>query len=164
MATAVETARKKIGMKRRHKMPFGAECRDDGSVRFRLWAPAAHKVEICLTDSNQRLAMNGLDGGWFELNTHAAKPGTKYKFRINDAQEVPDPASRFQPDDVHGPSQVIRPTSFDWQDYAWRGRRWEEAASTKSMVGPFWRAGPFPAARERLDYLGELGVTALEIM
>ncbi len=96
-------------MNRRYNMPFGAECRDDGSVRFRLWAPAARKVELCLTDSNQRFAMNQLDGGWFELNTDVAKPGAKYKFRINDAQEVPDPASRFQPNDVHGPSQVIRP-------------------------------------------------------
>ena len=145
-------------------MPFGAECRDDGSVGFRLWAPAARKVEICLTNSNQRFVMNGLDGGWFELNTDAAKPGAKYKFRINDGQEVPDPASRFQPDDVHGPSQVIRPGSFDWQDGAWRGRRWEEAMIYELHVGTFTPAGTFSAARERLDYLADVGVTALEIM
>ena len=151
-------------MNRRYNMPFGAECRDDGSVRFRLWAPAAQKVELCLTHSNQRFAMNRLDGGWFELNTYAAKPGTTYKFRINEAQEVPDPASRFQPEDVHGPSQVIRPTSFDWQDNAWRGRRWEEAVIYELHVGTFTPAGTFAAARERLDYLVDVGVTALEIM
>ena len=151
-------------MNRRYNMPFGVECRDDGSVRFRLWAPAAQKVALCLTDSNKRLAMNRLDGGWFELNTHAAKPGTKYKFRINDAHEVPDPASRFQPEDVHGPSQVISPTSFDWQENAWRGRRWEEAVIYELHIGTFTPDGTFAAASERLDYLVEVGITALEIM
>jgi len=145
-------------------MPFGAECRDDGSVRFRVWAPAARKVDLCLTDSKQRFAMNQLDGGWFELNTDAAKPSAKYKFRINDEQEVPDPASRFQPEDVHGPSQVISPTSFNWQDSAWRGRRWEEAAVYELHVGTFTPAGTFSAAGERLDYLADVGITALEIM
>jgi malto-oligosyltrehalose trehalohydrolase len=157
-------ARRKSRLNRRYKMPFGAECRDDGSVRFRLWAPAARKVELCLTDSNQRFAMNRLDGGWFESNSDASRPGSKYKFRINEAQEVPDPASRFQPEDVHGPSQVIRPTSFEWRDSAWRGRRWEEAVIYELHVGTFTPAGTFSAARERLDYLVDVGITAVEIM
>ena len=65
-------------MKRRHNMPFGAECRDDGSVRFRLWAPAARKVELCLADAkpSMRLPLNPSDNGWFELVTDAAKPGS----------------------------------------------------------------------------------------
>ena len=98
-------------MKRRHNMPFGAECRDDGSVRFRLWAPAARQVELCVGDANKsmRLPLERCDGGWFELVTDAAKPGTQYYFRIDGEQEVPDPASRFQPRDVHGPSEVIDP-------------------------------------------------------
>lgn len=151
-------------MNRSYNMPFGAECREDGSVRFRLWAPAAHKVELCLSGSKQPIAMNAINGCWFELNTHAAKPGTKYKFRINGEQEVPDPASRFQAEDVHGPSQVISPNSFNWQDNAWRGRRWEESVIYELHVGTFTRAGTFSAARERLDYLADVGVTALEIM
>jgi len=151
-------------LNRRYNMPFGAECREDGSVRFRLWAPAVHKVELCLTDSNQRFAMNRLDGGWFELNTDAAQSGIKYKFRIDDAQEVPDPASRFQPEDVQGPSQVISPDNFKWRDVGWRGRRWEEAVIYELHVGTFTPAGTFSAARERLDYLLDIGITALEIM
>jgi maltooligosyltrehalose trehalohydrolase len=151
-------------LNRRYNMPFGAECRDDGSVRFRLWAPAASKVELCLTGSNQRLAMNRLDGGWFELNTDAAEPNAKYKFRINDAQEVPDPASRFQPEDVYGPSQVVSPTGFEWRDTAWRGRPWAEAAIYELHVGTFTHAGTFVAACERLDYFVDVGITALEIM
>lgn len=151
-------------MKRRHEMPFGAECRDDGSVRFRLWAPVTRKVEISLDDVSVRLPMNHCEGGWFELVTDAARAGTQYKFRINEAQEVPDPASRFQPRDVHGPSEVIDPAAFDWKDHDWRSRRWEEALIYELHVGAFTASGTFSAVCERLDYLVDLGVTALELM
>jgi len=152
-------------MKRRHNMPCGAECRDDGSVRFRLWAPAAHKVELCIAGANpMRIPLSRCDQGWFELTTDAARPGTRYCFRINDAQDVPDPASRFQPDDVHGPSEVVNPGAFDWQDREWHGRPWEEASIYELHVGAFTPTGTLAAARERLDYLAELGITAVELM
>ena len=153
-------------MKRRYNMPFGAECRDDGSVRFRLWAPAADQVELCLAGAggSPRLALVRDDKGWFELVTDAARPGTQYKFRIDDAQEIPDPASRFQPRDVHGPSEVVDPAAFDWHDSAWRGRRWEEAVIYELHIGAFTPSGTFSAVRERLDYLADLGITALELM
>jgi len=153
-------------MKRRHDMPFGAQCRDDGSVRFRLWAPAARQVELCLGDGNRptHIPLDPRDSGWFELVTDAVKPGSQYRFRIDDAQKVPDPASRFQPRDVHGPSEVIDPDAFFWRDHAWRGRRWEEAVIYELHVGTFTPGGTFVAARERLDYLAELGITALELM
>jgi maltooligosyltrehalose trehalohydrolase len=153
-------------MKRRYNMPFGAECRDDGSVRFRLWAPAARKVELCFNGSNKamRLALDSYDQGWFELTTDAAEPGTQYKFRIDGAREVPDPASRFQPGDVHGYSEVIDPRAFDWQDGAWRGRRWEEAVIYELHVGAFSPSGTFAGVRNRLDYLADLGIAAVELM
>jgi maltooligosyltrehalose trehalohydrolase len=157
-------------MKRRHNMPFGAECREDGSVRFRLWAPAAHQVELCLAGSNRgtrlslELSLEQFDDGWFELVTDAAKPGTQYRFRIDGGQEVPDPASRYQPEDVHGPSEVIDPTAFAWKDDTWRGRRWEEAVIYELHVGAFTPTGTFSAARDRLDYLADLGITAIELM
>jgi maltooligosyltrehalose trehalohydrolase len=153
-------------MKRRHRMPFGAECRDDGSVRFRLWAPAARQVELCLEGANNlaRFLLDRRDHGWFELVTDVAKPGTQYRFRIDDAKEVPDPASRFQPQDVHGPSEVIDPAAFDWQDDAWRGRPWEEAVIYELHVGAFTPSGNFSSVRGRLDYLADLGITALELM
>jgi maltooligosyltrehalose trehalohydrolase len=166
MATAVETARKKIRMKRRHNMPFGAECRNDGSVRFRLWAPAAHHVELCLAGSNigTRLSLEQSDNGWFELVTDAVRAGTQYRFRIDGGREVPDPASRFQPEDVHGPSEVVDPTASGWKDDTWRGRRWEEAVIYELHVGAFTLSGTFSAVRDRLDYLADLGVTAIELM
>src|ERR1700688_4778051 len=146
-------------MKRRHKMPFGAEYRDDGSVRFRLWAPAACRVELNLAGAKRStiLPLQQHDEGWFELVTDAAKPGMQYRFRINDAQEVPDPASRFQPRDVHGPSEVIDPESFEWHDDAWRGLPWEEAVIYELHTGAFTPSGKFSSVRMRLDYLAELG-------
>ena len=153
-------------MKRRHDMPFGTQCRDDGSVAFRLWAPAARKVELRLDDVTRptHTVLARLDKGWFELVTDRAKPGTQYRFRIDDAQTVPDPASRFQPRDVHGPSEVIDPDAFFWLDHAWHGRKWEEAVIYELHVGAFTPGCTFGAACERLDYLAELGVTALELM
>jgi maltooligosyltrehalose trehalohydrolase len=153
-------------MKRRHEMPFGAEYRDDGNVRFRLWAPAAKQVDLCIDGSSMpsRIALMPRENGWFELVTDAAKPGTRYRFRIDEALKVPDPASRFQPQDVHGPSEVIDPDDFDWQDESWHGRRWEEAVIYELHVGAFTSSGTFAAVRERLDYLADLGITALELM
>ena len=101
-------------MKRRHDMPFGAACLDDGSIRFRLWAPAAQKVELLVEGSkgSWQSALSPLDQGWFELVTGRAVPGDRYSFRIDDGQQVPDPASRFQPGDVHAPSEIIDPNAL----------------------------------------------------
>ena len=157
-------AKRKSRVKRRYNMPFGAECREDGSVRFRLWAPASRQIELCLAGTSTQIPLERLDDGWFELITNVARPGTQYRFRINGEQEVPDPASRFQPRDVHGPSEVVQPDAFDWRDYAWRGRRWEEAVIYELHVGAFTSAGTFSVVRERLDYLADLGITAVELM
>jgi maltooligosyltrehalose trehalohydrolase len=153
-------------MKRRHNMPFGAECLSDGSVRFRLWAPAARRVELCLGDIHQaqHLQLDQQAQGWFQLVTDAGKPGAQYSFRIDENQKVPDPASRFQPRDVHGPSEVIDPEAFDWQDEDWCGRPWEEAVIYELHVGTFTPEGTFAAVTDKLDYLADLGVTALELM
>jgi len=153
-------------MKRRHDMPFGAEWRSDGRVRFRLWAPAAHRVDLSLAGEkgSTYLPMEQSENGWFELVTSEARPGSQYRFRIDNGQEVPDPASRFQPADVHGPSEVIDPKSFYWADYDWRGRPWEEAVIYELHVGTFTPTGTFSAVRGRLEYLKDLGVTAIELM
>ncbi|HVR24227.1 MAG TPA: malto-oligosyltrehalose trehalohydrolase [Candidatus Polarisedimenticolia bacterium] len=153
-------------MKRRHNMHFGAECREDGSVRFRLWAPALHQVEISFAGvkGSKPIPLKRREHGWFELTTDAAGPGTLYYFRIDGEKEVPDPASRFQPRDVHGPSEVIDPNVFNWKDEAWRGRDWNEAVLYEVHVGAFSETGTFSAVRERLDYLAGLGITAIELM
>jgi maltooligosyltrehalose trehalohydrolase len=166
VGTVVETEKEKSPMKRRHNMPFGAQFLEDGSVRFRLWAPAARQVELCLGEEQQSTSppLEQLDQGWFALVTDAAKPGTQYRFRIDGAQKIPDPASRFQPHDVHGPSEVVDPVAFDWQDQSWRGRPWHEAVIYELHVGAFTSTGSFSSVCERIDYLADLGITALELM
>ena len=143
-------------------MPFGAEVGADGRVRFRLWAPAVERVDLCLGDVI--LPMTALKGGWFELITDRAGAGSPYCFRINEDRRVPDPASRFQPYDIHGPSEVIDPGGFRWQDGGWKGRPWEETVIYELHVGAFTHEGRFSAVKDRLDYLVELGVTAIELM
>ncbi|RMD68209.1 MAG: malto-oligosyltrehalose trehalohydrolase, partial [Gammaproteobacteria bacterium] len=145
-----------------HDMPFGAQLGPEG-VRFRLWAPAARRVELSLEDEGLLLPMERGEEGWFELVTGKAGPGSLYYFRIDGGMKVPDPASRFQPRDVHGPSQVIDPRAFQWEE-GWAGRPWEEAVIYELHVGAFSPEGTFRGVKARLDHLVELGVTAIELM
>ena len=161
-------------------MPFGAELTDDGRVRFRLWAPNAERVALGLDDSaapgcppNHLLDMAAIGDGWFEHLTDLAGPGSRYRFHVTGPRAdpelaLPDPASRFQPNGVHGPSEVIDPTTFRWPDDAsgtgWRGRPWETAVFYELHVGSFSAAGTFGGAAARLPYLKDLGVTAVELM
>ena len=91
-------------MKRRHRMPFGAEVGDDGAVEFRLWAPAASNVQLQLHRNGhiQHLSPLAAAEGWYSLHTDQAQPGDLYSYLINNQQTIPDPASRFQPQGVHG--------------------------------------------------------------
>ena len=148
-------------MRRLHAMPFGAEAREDGSVRFRLWAPAARTVDLC---SPETVSMELLPGGWFERIVDDAGPGTLYRYRIDGRTMVPDPASRFQPRDVHGPSEVVDPRTFAWPADDWRGRPWDEAVLYELHLGCFTPDGTYRGAVKRLDHLVDLGVTAIELM
>src|SRR5215831_18097863 len=152
-------------MDRKHSMPFGAEVLANGSVRFRLWAPNAGSVDVCLDDGNHgTLPLFPLGNGWFERISHEAHAGSLYRFRIDHHMEVPDPASRFQPGDVQGPSAVVDPSVFPWNDGNWRGRPWEETVIYELHVGTFSLEGSFRGVDEKLDYLRDLGVTAIELM
>ena len=151
-------------MKRRHEMGFGATVLDDGAVRFRLWAPAARQVGLCLDGASHPLPLAAGPGGWYELTTREASRGTPYRYRIDDELSVPDPASRHNPRDVDGPSVVVDPFDVDWDDGDWLGRRWEEAVVYELHVGTFTAQGTFAAIETKLDHLRDLGVTALELM
>lgn len=153
-------------MIRRHAMPFGAEVLEAGGTRFRLWAPAAKRVHVRIEAPSglADAAMKGAGGGWFEAVVEGAGAGARYRFVIDGEDAVPDPASRFQPDDVHGASEVIDPAGYTWRDEAWAGRPWEEAVIYELHVGAFTPEGTFRGAARRLDHLAELGVTAVELM
>jgi malto-oligosyltrehalose trehalohydrolase len=140
--------------------PFGAEI-VEGGVRFRLWAPAAKTVELCV-EGAAPLAMARTDG-WFELTTGAARAGTRYRYRIDGGIAVPDPASRYQPEDAHGPSAVVDPGAYRWQ-HAWTGRKWHETVLYELHVGAFSPEGTFDGVRRRLDHVAALGATAIELM
>jgi maltooligosyltrehalose trehalohydrolase len=147
-------------------MPFGAEMTGDGRVRFRLWAPAAQRVDLCLEEAGRQslLPMDSLAGGWFELCSTEAGPGSLYRFRIDGGMRVADPASRHNPQDVHGPSEVIDPLAHVWTDEEWSGRSWEEVVLYELHVGSFTRPGTFRGVEERLEHLARLGVSAVELM
>jgi len=148
-------------------MPFGAELTSSGQVRFRLWAPGARDVEVVLHDRRDEprlLKMGERPDGWFELLTDEARAGSRYRYRIDGKQEVPDPASRSNPDDIHGPSEVIDPLAFEWDDSMWRGRAWHEAVIYELHIGTFSPEGTFAGAERKLDHLVELGVTVIELM
>ncbi len=147
-----------------HTMPFGAELRADGAVRFRLWAPGEQRVRLALEGRSETLPMTALSDGWHELATKEAIAGTQYSFELTNSMRVPDPASRYQPRDVHGPSEVIDPGAYQWRDGSWQGRPWHEAVLYEMHIGAFTPEGTFQAAIERLDHLVELGITALELM
>jgi 1,4-alpha-glucan branching enzyme/maltooligosyltrehalose trehalohydrolase len=150
-------------------MPFGACLLPDRGIRFRLWAPAVRQVELILENNTGKkigLAMQPLADGWFQLETslQLAAPGTLYYYRLDGGLIVPDPASRANPQDVHGPSQIVDATAFIWQDDSWQGRPWHEAVIYELHLGTFTDEGTFSAAIQRLDYLVELGITAIELM
>ncbi|MBF0332638.1 MAG: malto-oligosyltrehalose trehalohydrolase [Alphaproteobacteria bacterium] len=149
-------------MKRTHRMPFGAEIGPNG-VRFALWAPDAGAVEL-LIEGEAPQPMNPAEGGWFRFEAPEVAAGAAYRFRVDGGLAVPDPASRGQLDDVHGPSVVVDAGAFEWEDQAWGGRPWEEAVFYELHVGAFTRGGTFEAAIARLDELVDLGVTAVELM
>ena len=152
-------------MRRKHEMPFGAECREDGTVRFRLWAPKATSVSLRLADlPDSDMPLQPQADGWFEVITTHARSGSQYQLVIDGEQTVPDPVSRYQPSNVHGPSEVIDPQAFEWHDTNWRGRSWDEAVIYELHVGTFSPEGTYAGAEEKLDHLAQVGVTAVELM
>ncbi|WP_299444226.1 malto-oligosyltrehalose trehalohydrolase [uncultured Rhodospira sp.] len=156
----------------RHDMPFGATLMEEGGVRFALWAPDvdALTLEVVAGDTAHGLhvtahhAMGAVGDGWWAAEVAEAGPGTLYRYRLADGLAVPDPASRFQPFDVHGPSQVVDPTAYRWRATDWRGRPWHEAVLYELHPGTFSPEGTFAGIESRLDHLADLGITAIELM
>jgi maltooligosyltrehalose trehalohydrolase len=139
---------------------FGPKLTKDGAL-FRLWAPAAKRVDLLLDRPH---IMKRDDGGWFSTKVSGVRAGARYKFRIDDEIDVPDPASGFQPDDVSGPSEVIDHSAYQWRARDWRGRPWHEAVVLEAHVGAFTKQGTWRAMIEKLDHLAQTGITALELM
>lgn len=146
---------------------FGPEILPEGQgVRFRLWAPSARKVELILLEQAGKTTfeMQAEADGWYQHLAQVAGHGTLYQFRIDDEINVPDPASRHQPQDAHGPSRVVDLSQLSEKDANWKGRPWEEAVLYELHVGTFTPEGTYQGVKNKLDYLVDLGVTAIELM
>jgi maltooligosyltrehalose trehalohydrolase len=143
---------------------LGATCLGEGRGRFLVWAPLAERLEVHLVSPREALLPLHKDHrGYFAGVVAGVEPGALYFYRLNGWQNLPDPASRFQPQGVHGPSQVMDP-GFPWEDGHWCGVALRDYVIYELHVGTFTPAGTFEAVIPCLDELQDLGITALELM
>ncbi len=137
-----------------------------GGVRFRVWAPGQSAVSVLLDPDGraERRPLTAGGDGCFSAHVDGLGAGARYKYVIDGERSFPDPASRAQPDGVHGASAVVDPARFAWTDGGWAGVALEDLVLYELHVGTFSPAGTFAGAADRLTELVDLGVTAIELM
>ena len=143
---------------------LGANRLADGRWEFLLWAPNARSVSLHLLHSGELLTMAPLSRGYFRRTVENLEPDTRYFFQLDGARELPDPASRFQPEGVHGPSEVVDLNQFHWTDQSWQGRTLERSIFYEIHVGTYTAQGTFDALIPHIPELVELGITTVELM
>ena len=141
--------------------PYLGATFEDGGVRFRAISPTAERMEVVVDGETHTLTKTG--DATFEVFVPEVQAGARYHL-LKDGTKMPDPASRFQPEGVHGPSEVINPHTYEWHDESWRGVAQQDLVFYELHVGTFTPEGTYRAAQEKLSYLKELGVTAVEVM
>jgi maltooligosyltrehalose trehalohydrolase len=142
----------------------GAALVGDDVCRFTVWAPSVHEVAVrLLQDPNRTVPLAPGERGYHTATVDGVPVGTRYVYVLDGALERPDPASRFQPRGVHGPSEVCA-SRFNWRDAAWRGIPLRDYVIYELHVGAFTPTGTFGAIVPRLDELKRLGITAIELM
>ncbi|HWR52790.1 MAG TPA: malto-oligosyltrehalose trehalohydrolase [Bryobacteraceae bacterium] len=147
-----------------HGPTLGARYVGEGRTEFLVWAPVPGEVELHLISPRERFVpMQAGPRGYWSASVDSVEPGALYFIRLNREVDRPDPASRFQPKGVHGPSQVTN-TDFAWGDETWRGVPIEDYILYELHIGAFTPEGTFDGAIRGLDRLRDLGVTAIEIM
>jgi maltooligosyltrehalose trehalohydrolase len=144
------------------RLEFGARP-TNGGILFRVWAPKIQRLAVRIIGDTQ-YAMEREDDEIFRALVPDRAAGTDYLYIIDDSKERPDPVSRLQPEGVHSPSRVIDPDAFAWTDAGWKGLALDEYVIYELHVGTFTRAGSFEAAIEKLEYLRNVGITAVELM
>ncbi len=153
-------------------LPFGAELRSDGGVSFRVWAPRRSKVEAIIgnsdNESNQKkltIDLRPEENGYFSGYVAEATDGMTYRYRLDgDSYFCPDPASRFQPQGPHGPSEIVDPAKFQWTDQSWGGVSSEGNVLYEMHIGTFTPNGTWEAASRELKELVDVGITVIEVM
>jgi len=147
-------------------LDLGAIPMGDDTVRFRVWAPYANDIAVQLLDKERpAVPLRPEAHGYFEALIPEVAPLAPYRYLLNGSKARPDPASRFQPEGVHGPSAVVDPNAFLWMDQSWNGLPLKDFIIYELHVGTFTNAGTFEAVIPRLSYLKEtVGITAVELM
>jgi maltooligosyltrehalose trehalohydrolase len=149
---------------------LGAERSEDGDTGFLVWAPARERVDLRILPEDRRdlpertLGMRKAGGGYFEAEVRGLEPDARYLFVLDGAVQRPDPASGFQPEGVHGPSQAVSHEAFRWTDDGWRGVPVKEYIIYELHVGTFTPEGTFEAIIPHIGHFRALGITALELM
>jgi maltooligosyltrehalose trehalohydrolase len=148
------------------RMPVGAEV-VEGGVHFRVWAPQSRNVAVQLSSpgksETKTVPLEPESSGYFSGIVPEARANMLYKYQL-DAGAFPDPASRFQPEGPHGPSQIIDPNTFRWNDSAWRGVARDGQIIYELHIGTFTPEGRWSSAIEQLSELAALGITLIEVM
>ncbi|MBO0696872.1 MAG: malto-oligosyltrehalose trehalohydrolase [Zavarzinella sp.] len=151
-------------MKSGRRYPIGAEIAPEGGVHFRVWAPARRTVAVVFGD-DRAVGLPPEGNGYFSGLVADTKPGALYRVRLDDDPTLyPDPASRFQPDGPHGPSQVIDPWAYRWSDMNWKGAALLGQVIYEMHIGTFTKEGTWAAAERELPELAAAGITCLELM
>jgi maltooligosyltrehalose trehalohydrolase len=144
--------------------PVGASFRNDNKVEFTVWAPLKDKMHVVIQNpSTQIVPMDKDDFGYWRATVSDLQPYSRYFFRINEDKELPDPASRYQPDGVHGPSAIV-PERFGWTDEGWKGLQMADMVIYELHVGTFTSTSDFDGIIGKLPYLKTLGINTIELM
>lgn len=146
------------------KRNIGINFNQHGQAEVAVWAPLKNKVAIKLTDKNKKIDLTKDEFGYWRTVTPEIQQGDLYKVSLDDEQEFPDPTSLAQPEGVHGPSMAVDLSSIRRNDSNWNNLPLEEYVIYELHPGTFTSDGTFYAIEDKLPYLKELGVNAIEIM
>lgn len=133
-------------------------------MKFRVWAPRAERVELVFAPSGERAALRSSERGYFEIDHPRFVPGVRYQLSLDGGPLLPDPRSRYQPEGVHGPSECVDLSDFEWSDSGFAQVPLAEAVLYELHVGTFSKSGSFAGVVEHLTHLKTLGVTHIELM
>jgi maltooligosyltrehalose trehalohydrolase len=148
------------------RLPVGADVHPNYGSHFRVWAPRRKRVEVVVEVGGEKRAheLTAEPNGYFSGFVADARHGTLYRYRLDGGDAFPDPASRFQPEGPHGPSQVVDPSRFTWTDGEWKGVTRDRQVIYELHVGTFTHVGTWAAASAELGALRDVGITMIEVM
>jgi maltooligosyltrehalose trehalohydrolase len=145
------------------RSPVGAHVAPGEGVHFRVWAPRRKRVEVVI-DGGETVRLEPEPGGHHAGLVAGIGAGARYRYRLDGGDAYPDPASRYQPEGPHGPSEVVDPTTFSWTDQGWKGLQLPGQVIYELHIGTFTTEGTWEWAARDLPRLAELGITAVEVM